>query len=169
MRIAVSVDENKGLASVVSHHFGRCPYYLLADVEQREIRDVTAVANPFFAQHQPGQVPGFISSQGVQVMITGGMGRRAIAFFEQYNIVPVTGAFGTAQQVLEQYLNGGLQGAQPCRESVEHAHHGHHHEAPPSGGAYEADEVGRLQEEARALAQQIAKTEERIKRLKPDE
>ena len=104
MRIAVSIDEDKGLASVVSHHFGRCPHYLLADVEQTEIRDVTTVANPFFAQHQPGQVPGFINEQGVQVMITGGMGRRAIAFFQQYGIEPVTGAFGTVQQVLDQYL-----------------------------------------------------------------
>lgn len=166
MRIAVSIDEDKGLASVVSHHFGRCPHYLLANVEQREIRDVTTVANPFFAQHQPGQVPGFINDQGVQVMITGGMGRRAIGFFQQYDIEPVTGAFGTVQQVLDQYLNGGLQGAQPCRESIEHANHGHHHHAPPSEGNYEVDEVGRLQEEADALAQQIAETQERIKGLK---
>jgi predicted Fe-Mo cluster-binding NifX family protein len=143
MKIAISVDEDKGLNSVVSHHFGRCPYYLLANVEQREIQDVTTVANPFFAQHQPGQVPGFIHSQGAQVIITGGMGRRAIGFFQQFNIEPVTGAFGSVQQVLEKYLNGGLRDAQACRESIEHAHQPHHHEALPSDGNYEADETGR--------------------------
>ena len=81
MRIAVSVDEDKGLESVVSHHFGRCPYYVLADVEDREIREVRTVANPFFQQHQPGQVPGFIHEQGADVIITGGMGRRAITLY----------------------------------------------------------------------------------------
>jgi predicted Fe-Mo cluster-binding NifX family protein len=169
MRIAVSVDEDKGLESVVSHHFGRCPYYVLADVEDREIKKVTAVANPFYQQHQPGQVPGFIHEQGVDVMITGGMGRRAITFFQQYNIEPVTGAFGTVAQVVENYLNGGLEGAAPCRESVEHAHHDHgHHQAGSPSSDYEKDEAGRLQEEAEALTKKIAEVQARIERLKSE-
>jgi predicted Fe-Mo cluster-binding NifX family protein len=168
MRIAVSVDQDQGLASVVSHHFGRCPFYLLADVDGNQVQEVKVVANPFFQQHQPGQVPGFIHEQGANVIITGGMGRRAIGFFEQFNIEPVTGAFGTVGQVLEKYLNGGLQGAQPCRESMAHAQggHHHHHEARPQDGGYEKDDVGRLQEEAETLAQKIAEAQERLKGLK---
>jgi predicted Fe-Mo cluster-binding NifX family protein len=167
MRIAVSVDEDKGLESVVSHHFGRCPYYVLADVEEREIRNVTAVTNPFYQQHQPGQVPGFIHDQGADVIITGGMGRRAIAFFQQYNIEPVTGAFGTVSLVVEKYLNGGLQGAAPCRESIEHAQHHHDHEqAVTRSSNYEKDRVGRLEEEAETLAKQIAEVQARIERVK---
>lgn len=168
MRIAVSVDQDQGLTSVVSHHFGRCPYYLLADIEGKNVKEVTIVANPFFEQHQPGQVPGFINEQGANVIITGGMGRRAITFFEQFNIEPVTGAFGTVGQVLQNYLNGGIRGAQACRESMAHAHsdHHHHNEAPLHGGTYEKDEVGRLQEETEALAKKIAGAQERIKELK---
>jgi predicted Fe-Mo cluster-binding NifX family protein len=166
MRIAVSVDEDKGLESAVSHHFGRCPYYVLADVEDREVKAVTTVANPFYQQHQPGQVPGFIHSQGANVIITGGMGRRAITFFQQYDIEPVTGAFGTVTAVLENYLTGGLEGAEPCRESIEHAHHHQHDEAVSPSGDYEKDEAGRLQEEAEALARKIAEVQARIERLK---
>ena len=166
MRIAVSVDEGKGLESVVSHHFGRCPYYVLADVEDRAIKAVTTVANPFYQQHEPGQVPGFIHEQGANVIITGGMGRRAITFFQQFDIVPVTGAFGTVTAVLENYLNGGLEGAQPCRESIEHAHHDHHDKAVSPSGQYEKDEAGRLQEEAEVLASEIAEARARIERLK---
>jgi predicted Fe-Mo cluster-binding NifX family protein len=164
MRIALSIDTNQGLDSVLSHHFGRCPYFLLADVEGREVKKVEAVANPFFQQHEPGQVPGFIHEQGANVMITGGMGRRAITFFEQFNIEPVTGAFGTASQALEKYFGGGLQGAQACRESMEHAHH--HHEAVPAGNVYEKDASGRLQEEAEALSKQMDEIQKRIKDLK---
>lgn len=122
MRIAISSEENQGLESRVSSHFGRCPFYVLVDIEEREISSVSSVENPFFSQHQVGQVPGFIQSKGVDVMLTGGMGRRAIAFFEQFNIKPVTGAQGTVAQALEQYLGGALQVAEPCAESEKHQH-----------------------------------------------
>ena len=84
MRIAVSSENNQGLESMVSHHFGRCPYFILVDLEGREVTGVQTIENPFFSQHQPGQVPGFIQSQGADVMLTGGMGRRAITFFQQF-------------------------------------------------------------------------------------
>ena len=124
MRIAVSSENNQGLESMVSHHFGRCPYFILVDLEGREVTGVQTIENPFFSQHQPGQVPGFIQSQGADVMLTGGMGRRAITFFQQFNIKPVTGAQGTVAQALEQYLGGALQEAEPCAESEKH--HRHH-------------------------------------------
>jgi len=160
MRVAVSADENKGLDSVVSPHFGRCPYFVLVDLNGSEVQDVRAVENPYYAQHQPGQVPGFIDTQDVDVMLTGGMGRRAISFFEQYGIAAATGAFGTVRHALEQYLGGQLQGAEPCRESVEHAHESH-----GDGGAYEKDEVGRLQEEIEMLKQQLDDAMARLRAL----
>jgi predicted Fe-Mo cluster-binding NifX family protein len=122
MRIAVSSESNQGLESVVSHHFGRCPYYVLVDLVGREVKAVETVENPFYGQHQPGQVPGFINEQGADVILTGGMGRRAIAFFQQFNIEPVTGAQGNVAQALEQYFGGELGGAEPCHDSVQHDH-----------------------------------------------
>jgi predicted Fe-Mo cluster-binding NifX family protein len=121
-RIAVSAGENNGLDSVVSPHFGRCPYFVLVDYEEDEAKAVRAVPNPYFGQHQPGQVPGFIHSQQVDVMLTGGMGGRAIAFFEQYGIQAATGASGTVRHALEQYVGHQLQEAEPCHESTEHGH-----------------------------------------------
>jgi predicted Fe-Mo cluster-binding NifX family protein len=116
MRVAVSADDSKGLDSVVSPHFGRCPYYVLVDLEGGEVTEVSAVQNPYYGQHQPGQVPGFINSQGAQVMLAGGMGRRAISFFQEYGIQAATGASGTVRHALEQYLGGALQG---LREEVD--------------------------------------------------
>jgi len=122
MRIAISSDTNQGLDSAVSPHFGRCPYFVLVDVEGREIKTVQTIANPYYGHHQPGQVPSFVHSQGADVMLTGGMGGRAVEFFEQAGIRPVTGANGTARHAIEQFLDGSLQGTAPCRESVEHGH-----------------------------------------------
>jgi predicted Fe-Mo cluster-binding NifX family protein len=161
MRVAVSADNDKGLDSVVSPHFGRCPHYILVDLEGQAVQQVTAVANPYYGQHRPGEVPGFIRGQEAEVMLTGGMGRRAIGFFQQYGIEAVTGASGTVRRALEQYLGGQLQGAEPCRESREHSHD----EEAAAEGEYEEDEVGRLREEAQMLQQQLNQVVERLDKL----
>jgi predicted Fe-Mo cluster-binding NifX family protein len=122
MRIAVSAEDNKGLDSVVAHHFGRCPYFILVDVENEEIKTVQAVSNPFVHGHQPGQVPGFIQEQKANVMLSGGMGGRAIQFFQAAGIKAATGANGTVRESLERYFGGTLTDASPCEESVEHGH-----------------------------------------------
>jgi predicted Fe-Mo cluster-binding NifX family protein len=158
MRIAISVDNKNGLDSVVAPHFGRCPHFVLVDVDDHQVTGLTQVDNPYYTRHQPGQVPALINSYDVNVMLTGGMGRRAISFFEQFNIQPVTGAAGTVRQSLERYLGGKLQGAAPCRESVEHAHE-------QDDGAYEKDEIGRLKEEADMLRQQLDEVASRLDAL----
>ena len=158
MRIAVSADNNNGLDSVVSPHFGRCPHFVLVDMQGSEVKAVNVIDNPYYSSHQPGQVPAFINSHEANVMLTGGMGRRAIMYFEQFGVQPVTGAAGTVRQSLERYLGGALQGAAPCRESVEHAHE-------DDDGAYEKDEVGRLKEEAEMLRQQLDEVTSRLDTL----
>ncbi len=182
MRIAISADNNNGLDSVVSPHFGRCSYFVLVDLEGPEIAAVDAVENPYYGNHRPGQVPAFINSQRVNVMLTGGMGRRAIMFFEELGIRPLTGAAGTVRQSLERYLAGALGEAAPCRESVQHAHE-HDHAAPAErdaggpgkrdanspderdAGGYEKDEIGRLREEAEMLRRHLEQAAARLDNL----
>ena len=160
IRVAVSADDSNGLDSVVSPHFGRCPYYILVDLDDREVKQVNVVANPNYGRHAPGTVPTFIQNQGADVMLAGGMGRRAIALFQQYGIQAVTGASGTVRHALEQYLGGQLRGAEPCRDSREHGHG-----EVSAGGEYERDEVGRLREEAEMLQQQLEEVMARLGRL----
>ncbi|MFQ6100944.1 MAG: NifB/NifX family molybdenum-iron cluster-binding protein [Anaerolineae bacterium] len=160
MRVAVSADGGNGLDSVISPHFGRCPYYIIVDLEGREVKQVNAVANPYYGQHAPGVVPEFIHNQGADVMLTGGMGGRAIAFFQQYGVEAVTGASGTVRRALEQYLGGELRGAAPCHESIEHGHGDVLAERE-----YEKGEVGRLREEVDMLQQQLAEVTGRLDRL----
>ena len=114
MRIAISSQDNQGLDGIVAQHFGRCPYYTFVDVEGKQIEHVTVVPNPHYDNHQPGQVPAFIKAQGTDVLITGGIGRRAIALFEQFGIQTYAGATETLRAALEQALSGGLIEAVPC-------------------------------------------------------
>jgi len=159
MRIAVSADNKNGLDSVVSPHFGRCPHFVLVDLEGQQVTGVREVDNPYYGNHQPGQVPALISSLGANVMLTGGMGGRAIMFFQQYGIEGVTGAYGTVRQSVEGYLGGQLCGAAPCKESQEHGH------AIPAEGEYEKDDIGRLREEAEMLRRQLDEVAGRLSRF----
>lgn len=122
MKLAVSLETNNGLDSVVAQHFGRCPYFAFIEVEGQEIRDMSIVPNPYYGHHQPGQVPDFIRKQGADVMLSGGMGGRAIGFFEQHGIQTATGAQGTLKQTLDAYFGGELSVAAPCADSIEHGH-----------------------------------------------
>ncbi|MEA3222118.1 MAG: NifB/NifX family molybdenum-iron cluster-binding protein [Thermodesulfobacteriota bacterium] len=115
MRIAVSCENDLGLDAIISEHFGRCPYYAIVDVEDDTKQEVKTIKNPFYDSHgAPGQVPGFINSQGADVMIAGGMGPSAIEFFNQLEIEPVTGASGVVKDVIKAYLAGQLKGSQGC-------------------------------------------------------
>lgn len=115
MRIAVSADSAEGLNSRVSPHFGRCPFFVLVDIDENgTVQNVTCVANPCYGNHAPGQVPAFINSQGVDVMVSGGMGAGAISFFNQYGIGVATGADGTVADAIEAYFDGALSADAVC-------------------------------------------------------
>jgi len=125
MRIVISAETNNGLDSVVAQHFGRCPFFALVDLEGQQVQSVSVVENPYYTSHEVGQGPAFVHQQKADVMLSGGMGHRAIQFFQEYGIEIATGAGGTVQQTLDNYFKGNLVGAAPCAESVEHQGHEH--------------------------------------------
>lgn len=122
MKIAITAESNNGLDSPVAQHFGHAPFFILVEIENGEVRTVQDVANPFLQGHQPGQIPDFIQQQKATVILSGGMGGRAIEFFAQAGIQAATGASGTVRQALENYLGGKQKNAAPCAESVAHGH-----------------------------------------------
>ena len=114
-KIALACEDNQGLGGQMSQHFGRCPCYLIVDVEGSEVKKTAIVDNPYFNNHIPGKVPQFIKEQGAQVMIAGGMGPRAIDMFSNFCIEVVTGAIGNTDNVLQAYLRGEISGVEPCK------------------------------------------------------
>jgi len=159
MRIAIAAQDEHGLDGLVAHHFGRCPFYALVDVKGHAVVDVNVLANPYFNKHQPGRVPYFIQQQGAQVMVAGGMGRRAIDLFDQMNIDAYSGAAGTVRRAVEMVVGGQLTQATPCREDSggEGTHtHAHVEEGETRG------EIRRLREEVASLREQVASAGSRL-------
>ena len=121
LRIAISSTDDQGLSSSVSEHFGRCPFYTFIDIQQNAVQNVEVLANPYFESHEPGQLPQFVQQNNAQVIISGGMGRRAIALFEQAGIQAIAGVQGTLEEVTKSFLADELQSSGPCSESIEHS------------------------------------------------
>ncbi|HDS16320.1 MAG TPA: dinitrogenase iron-molybdenum cofactor biosynthesis protein [Proteobacteria bacterium] len=124
-KIALAADDMLGLDGEMSMHFGRCPAYVLAQVDENgEIKASEIVENPYFKQHTPGQVPRFINSLEVNTIIAGGMGPKAIEMFNAFGIEVVTGVGGRVGNVLKAYLAGEISGAAGCSHDHDHEHGG---------------------------------------------
>lgn len=128
MLIAIAAEDDNGLAGQVSMHFGRCPYYVLAEIEDGKIAGSRVEKNIHFGNHQPGQMPTYIRDLGANVILAGGMGPRAVDMFQRYGIEVATGAVGNVGRVLEAYLRGDLQGIVPCHHDHPESCGGHHGE-----------------------------------------
>lgn len=128
-RIAIACEDDRGLDGQVSAHFGRCPCYTVVEVEGQNIVGHRVERNPHFGDHRPGMVPQFVRSLNADAILAGGMGPRAVQMFRGFGIDVVTGASGTARQVLEAYLGGTLSGIVPCQ-----------HDHPESCGAHKPGE-----------------------------
>ena len=124
-KIALAADDMLGLDGEMSMHFGRCPSYLVALVEDDgNISSSEVVENPHFKKHTPGEVPRFINSLEVNVIIAGGMGPKAIDMFNDFGIEVVTGVGGRVGNVLKAYLDGEISGAAGCSHDHDHSHGG---------------------------------------------
>ena len=95
---------------MLTPHFGHCEKFAIVETENNEITRMGFVYPPV---HQPGVYPGFLASQGVDVIIAGGMGVKAQDLFAQNNIEVCVGVASSAPQILvTQYLQGQLQTGQ---------------------------------------------------------
>jgi len=108
VRLAFASEDDSGLDSRISDHFGRCPYYTFVDVEDGKVMNVEVKANPYFNTHMPGAIPQFIAGEGAKVVFAGGMGPRAVEWFNRLGIQPITGVSGRVRDILDDYLAGRL-------------------------------------------------------------
>ena len=125
MLVAIPSLDDNGLESTLSPHLGRCPFFVLVDLNGTEIESIRTIANPHASSHETGQIPRFVAGHDVDAILTGGMGPRAITAFASLGVRAVTGGRGTVRLVLNDHARGSLREAEPCGESP-------HHDAPGS-------------------------------------
>ncbi|AIO19174.1 hypothetical protein KQ51_01297 [Candidatus Izimaplasma bacterium HR1] len=105
----------------VDGHFGHTKEFALYTVEGNNVKTVNFVTPP---PHEPGVLPRFLGEQGIDIIVTGGMGQMAVNLFNQQNIDVILGAKGSIELNLNEYLGGALQST---GSSCDH-NHGDNHE-----------------------------------------
>jgi predicted Fe-Mo cluster-binding NifX family protein len=107
MKIAVPIADGR-----LCMHFGHCQQFAVveADDQTKEIRNTELLTPP---PHEPGVLPRWLSEQGAEVIIAGGMGQRAQQLFTSSGIRVVVGAPADEPEALAAaYLAGTLQSGQ---------------------------------------------------------
>ncbi len=106
----------------VDGHFGHCKEFVIYTVEENEVKEVNYVKPP---EHIPGSFPKFLGEHNIDVIITGGMGTKAVNLFKQQDIDVVLGAKGRIDVNLSEYLGGFLTSKGSMCEHDSEKHHNH--------------------------------------------
>lgn len=95
-----------GAGDTVSPHFGHCPEYTFVTVKKGAVVSRRIVPNP---GHQPDFLPQYLADKGVNIVIAGGMGPRAVGLFQARGIKTILGVTGKVNEVVEAFRSGRLQ------------------------------------------------------------
>ncbi len=91
---------------VLCNHFGHCDQFAILPVADGKIGAAELHTPP---PHEPGVLPRWLGELGVNVIIAGGMGQRALGMFTEQGIKVITGAPHREPAALVQsYLAGSL-------------------------------------------------------------
>ena len=124
MKICIPTTGDKGLNDYVGEHFGRVPTYTIIDLNNEEVKVI-----PNISHHTTGNLypPEIMASEGVNVMICRGLGRRAISMFKEYGIDVYIGASGTVRDAINDFKNNKLKKANESDACGRHAFRDQHH------------------------------------------
>ena len=124
MKVCIPTVGDKGLDDIVGEHFGRVPTYTIVNLDTDEVKVVPNISHHMGGQGNP---PEIMVREGVNAMICHGLGRRAIAMFEEFGIDVYIGASGTVKDAVEAFKQGTLQKASEGDACEQHAFRDRHH------------------------------------------
>ncbi len=109
MKIAVSsIDKN--IESNVSDVFGRCPYFIIAEINDKKIEKSEIIKNKNIDQMGGAGISTaqLMAEKDVNIVITGNVGPRALDVLNQFNIEIYSGE-GVIKRVLQEFIDGKLK------------------------------------------------------------
>lgn len=109
MKIAIS-STGKTLESEVDARFGRCPYFLIVEIEENKIKDFKAIENTAKAQMGGAGITAaeIVANEKPDTIITANLGPRAFQVFNQFKIKIYQGQ-GKIKKVVEDFVEGKLK------------------------------------------------------------
>ncbi|MBF0301389.1 MAG: NifB/NifX family molybdenum-iron cluster-binding protein [Oligoflexia bacterium] len=99
-------------SGVLCNHFGHCEIFTIFEVDEKNKTILTKeeITPP---PHEPGKLPPWLASHGVNVILTGGMGKRALDLFDEKGIKVIVGVSADKpEELVEKYMKKALVGGQ---------------------------------------------------------
>ncbi len=108
MKIAIS-STGESLESEIDAKFGRCPYFLIVEIVDKEIKDVRAIENIAAGQRGGAGITSaeIIAKEKADAIITANLGPRAFSVFEQFGIKIYYGQ-GKVSDAVQKFIDGEL-------------------------------------------------------------
>jgi len=114
----------------VNAHFGSSKEFIVYSADGNKVKDKKIVANNGFDHNHEG-IAGLLKSAGVEVVITGGIGRPMINALQNAGFQVITGVSGAVDKAAEDFLNQKLVTSPVaicgCGGGGHGHQHGHHH------------------------------------------
>jgi predicted Fe-Mo cluster-binding NifX family protein len=120
MRIVVPLIEKQGESSRLSPHFGRAPFFGIVDIESNGTYKIEIERNQSSHFGGMGRPSDNIIKFKPQVVVTYGMGIRAINLFNQYNIKVFKAVGQILKDNIEAFIHNDLTALD---EECKDAHH----------------------------------------------
>jgi predicted Fe-Mo cluster-binding NifX family protein len=109
-KLAFAVDNDAGLNSSISQHFGRAPCFVVVELnDKNESIDVVVHQNPFAGARKPGGVPNFVKTLNADTLVIGGIGQKAAVIFSRLDIKIISGVSGNVRTVLDKIIRGEIE------------------------------------------------------------
>lgn len=93
-KIAIPLTNNQ-----LSNHFGKADHFKIFEIGNGAIQNITKRKAP---PHEHGKLPQWIADEGITNIISGGIGQKAIARFQELNIKFVCGIESEEPEILVQ-------------------------------------------------------------------
>ena len=112
MKIALS-SSGRDINSNISEVFGRCPYFLIVEIEDNKIKELKAIKNT--SANQAGgagiSVAQMVAEKKVSAVIAGAVGPKALEVLKQFDI-RVYRSTGLVKEVIQKFIERKLEETQ---------------------------------------------------------
>jgi predicted Fe-Mo cluster-binding NifX family protein len=127
MNICIPTEDDQGLESQASGHFGRAPFFAVVDVDSGRLE---FTSNPGCHQHSHScHHVDLMKACNVDVLICTGIGRRAFSALNEAGIGVLTSSIGTVSEIVQAVRRGFIN-----RLSIDNTCGGGHHRHGGCGG-----------------------------------
>lgn len=121
MKLCIPTESNEGKRAKVYGHFGSAPFFTIVDTS----KDSWEVINNANQHHAHGmcQPMSALAGKTIDAVVTGGMGGRAVQKLNESGIKAYRAIPGTVNDIVQQFLQGGLEEITAQNACVQHDCH----------------------------------------------